>query len=197
MRIMLAGLLAAASLVTTAPAMAGVFGAAHDEGIAAYERGDYEGARDALLEAATKTDPEAYYYLGKLYQQGLGGLPRKEDNAFRLFRAAANMGHAPSCMEVAQAYENGAGVGKNATLALSWYEKAAKLGVLKAQVSLADAYASGSWVMQDSNLARYWYDQAASNGSTYAKRQLEAMNAKVGPNEVATMKSGTLATQKN
>lgn len=183
-----------------APASAGIFGSSHDDGIAAFQRGDYEGARENLLDAATKTDPEAYYYLGLLYHKGLGGLPKNDDNAFRLIKAAANLDYAPACLELARWYRQGGGrIQRNMSMAIIWLEHAAKLNVVEAQLQLGDIYLKGDGVLADEGIARHWLELAASGGNGSARELLQSIGTKPspGPSQVATSSSGLVVTPNN
>ncbi|MFC7331980.1 peptidoglycan-binding protein [Rhodocista pekingensis] len=76
-----------AALVWTAPpAMAGV-----DEGIAAYQAGEYEQALTELEPAARQGDAQAQYYLGSMYAEGQGVL-RDPSLAHTWLTLAANQG---------------------------------------------------------------------------------------------------------
>lgn len=160
------------------PAQAGLFGNAHDDGVAAYERGDYEGAAANLLDAATHDDPQAYYYLGNMYRHGQGGLTRDTNSAYRLIKAAASEGYAPACMELADWYSQGSdGLHVNPSLSILWLQKAAKQNEVEAQMRLADIYLKGQLgVLPDAELARHWLELAASQGSAQAQAKLDNMH---------------------
>ncbi len=158
-------------------AHAELFGSSHEEGIAAFKRGDYEAAASALSDAATQDDPEAYYYLGNLYRKGLGGLSRDPMGAYRLLKAAAAEGFAPACMDLADWYSKGGeGIKTSPDLAILWWQKAANLHVLAAQLRLADIYEKG-WrgVLPDLELARHWLEQAVAQGDSGAEQRIEHM----------------------
>ncbi len=152
-------------------AHASLFGNAHDDGVAAYERGDYEGAAANLLDAATHDDPQAYYYLGNMYRHGQGGLAHDTNSAYRLIKAAASEGYAPACMELADWYSQGGdGLHVNPSLSILWLQKAAKQNVVEAQMRLADIYLQGQLgVLPDADLARHWLELAAAQGSAQAQ----------------------------
>ncbi len=174
------------SAAVSLPVWAGLFGSSHDEGIAAYQRGDYEAAANNLMDAATHDDPEAYFYLGQLYRQGLGGLARNEDNAFRLIKAAATENYSPAEMALADWYKTGGGrIHANANMRVLWLQKAAHQNVVAAQLQLAQIYQQGDGVLADPDLSRHWYQLAAEQGSGEAQRALGALPAPV-PSQVAT-----------
>ncbi len=165
---------------------AGLFGSSHDEGIAAYQRGDYEAAANNLMDAATRDDPEAYFYLGQLYRQGLGGLTRNDDSAFRLIKASANENYAPAAMALADWYKTGGGrIHANPTLRILWLEKAAHQNVVAAELQLAKIYQQGEGVLPDPDMARHWWQLAANQGNSEAQQALGQLPAP-SPREVAT-----------
>ncbi|NNM52743.1 MAG: sel1 repeat family protein [Pseudomonadales bacterium] len=165
------------------PASAGLFGNAHDDGVAAYERGDYEGAAANLLDAATHDDPQAYFYLGNMYRHGQGGLAYDTGSAYRLIKAAATEGYAPACMELADWYNQGGdGLRANPSLSILWLQKAAKQNVVEAQMRLADIYLHGQLgVLPDAELARHWLELAAAQGNAQAQAKLSSLRLNAIP----------------
>ncbi len=155
-----------------------VFGNSHELGIAAYLRGDYQEAAQDLADAATQDDPAAYFYLGQMYRQGLGGLTLDSMNAYHLIKASAQEGFAPACMSLADWYAHGGqGIHVNNDLAILWLEKAAKLHVREAQIRLADIYEKGLMgVLPDEGLAQHWLQQAASDGDSTAQWRLDHLS---------------------
>jgi len=67
---------------------------------------------------------------------------------------------------------DGAGVAKDAELAVSWYLRAADAGHTEAQFSLGMCYANGTGVAIDGKRAILWYRRAAEAGHAYAQRAL-------------------------
>ena len=73
-----------------------------DNGIAAYNRGDYR-------EAAEQGHAEAQFRLGAMYFSG-DGVPRDDAGALKWYRLAAEQGHAEAKDNLAYMYENGLGM---------------------------------------------------------------------------------------
>ncbi|WP_093560889.1 Lcl domain-containing protein [Pseudoduganella namucuonensis] len=73
---------------------------------------------------AKKNNPEALVFLGKLTFDGTG-VQKNEDEAFKLYMAAAKQGQAIGQLSIAALYELGRGTGKDIKSAIYWYEKAA------------------------------------------------------------------------
>lgn len=88
--------------------------------------------------------------------------------AFQEFLAAAKEGHSDSQYNVALMYEQGLGVDKNETEALSWYEKSASQGNSGAQFNLGVFYENGIGTPVDFAKANKWYRKASEQGDGLA-----------------------------
>ncbi len=66
---------------------------AFDDGVVAFERGDYASAMRLFRLAANQGDPEAQISLGFMYAEGQG-VPQDDAEAVRWYRKAAEQGHA-------------------------------------------------------------------------------------------------------
>ena len=75
-------------LAWTAPALAGV-----DEGVQAYQQGNFEAAYQAFAPAAGAGDPAAQYGLGVMYYGGRG-VDQDYVQSWKWFKLAADQGHA-------------------------------------------------------------------------------------------------------
>ncbi len=76
---------------------------------------------------AEKGDMEAQYYVGEIYQRGLGAASNYS-RAAEWYRKAAEQGYVKAQMSLAYLYEKGLGVEKDPQQALHWYRKASGLG---------------------------------------------------------------------
>lgn len=97
-------------------------------------------------------------------------------NIHRLERDAAQ-GDAGAANNLGSMYAEGAGVPKDDSKALKWFQKAAALGDRYAQYNLAVAYERGLGVPQDSAKALEWYRKSAAQGSSEAENSLGLMYA--------------------
>jgi hypothetical protein len=88
---------------------------------------DYTRALMVWLPDAEAGDMEAQYYVGEIYQRGLGVGP-KYSRAAEWYGKAAAQGYAKAQMNLAYLYEKGLGVEKDPQQALHWYRKATGLG---------------------------------------------------------------------
>lgn len=71
-------------------------------------------------------DAEAMYYVGQIYEKGLG-TPPDYAQAAGWYRQAAEKGYGPAAVNLGSLYEQGLGVEKNEVEALNWYRKSAGL----------------------------------------------------------------------
>ena len=74
-----------------------------------------------------KRHPQALHNLGVLYYEGLG-VPRDYEEAYNLFRAAAELNYAESQFNLAIMHEKGAGCRKDWRQSEAWLERAAANG---------------------------------------------------------------------
>ncbi len=145
----------------TAPAWAGF-----DEGVAAYDRGDYATALREWRPLAEQGHAEAQFKLGVMYFNG-HGVTQDSAEAWKWWRKAADQGHAgaPNVSELLLGGMNYGG-------AAEWYRKAAEQGDADAQYNLGFLYAKGGRdLAQDYAEAVKWYRLAADQG--YAKAQFK------------------------
>jgi len=134
---------------------------------ALHEAKNYDKAFAACNRAAKVGDVESQYLLGRQYEKAQG-TPRDLEAALRLYRGAADKGHAPSQRRVAAAYAWGVGgVDKDEAEALKWLKRAAEGGDTRAQKQLAEGYRRGvGGLPKDEKLAREWDERAARGGKS-------------------------------
>ncbi len=112
-----------------APAWAG-----YENGLAAYQSGDYETALREWREAAEQGNAKAQNNLGFMYQKGLG-VPPIHAEAARWYMKAAEQGESRAQVSLGLLYLDGRGVPQDYAEAARWWLKAAEQGELIAQVS--------------------------------------------------------------
>ncbi len=180
---LVAALCAGFTLGLTAPAWAGL-----DEGMAAYNRGDYATALREWRPLAEQGVAEAQSRLGFMYTFG-EGVSQDHAEAVKWFRKAAEQGHADAQYRLGFAYQySSRGVPKDDTEAAKWYRKAAEQGQVQAQLALAGWHARcGGNIgplcllrMGSPNLdyteAAKWYRLAAEQGNAEAQLNLGIMS---------------------
>ena len=163
----------------TAPAWAGL-----DEGVAAYERGDYATALRELRPLAKQSHAKAQFFLGFMYKYGLG-VPQDVAEAVKWFRKAAEQGDADAQYNLAQMHIIGAGIPQHYGEAMRWYRKAAEQGNANAQNNLGGMYRHGYGVAEDFVLAHMWYNLAAAQGNFGSSGQRDIVAMKMTPAQIS------------
>ncbi len=135
--------------------------AGFDEGVAAYDRGDYAIAYREWLPLAEQGDTRAQNRLGFMYRNGQGA-PENYDEAIKWFRKAAEQGDAEGQSSLGFMYRNGQGAPENYDEAAKWFHRAAAQGDESAMAELGVMYEHELGVPQDYVQAHKWYNLAAS-----------------------------------
>jgi hypothetical protein len=92
----------------------------------AYDRANYQTSLKIWLAEAEKNDRDAQYYVGKIYEGGLG-TPPDYAAAASWYEKAAAAGHSASQFSLGRLYEKGLGVPADMTKAFNLYRRAAGL----------------------------------------------------------------------
>ena len=137
--------------------------AGFDEGVAAYERGDYATAVKEFRAVAEQGAPDAQYNLGFMYEDGTGVVQDYKE-AVKWYRKAADRGHTSAQYNLGFMYDGGKGVVQDYKEAIKWYRTAAEQGHAKAQFKLGVMYGYGRGVIQDYVQAHTWFNIGAANG---------------------------------
>jgi len=136
-----------------------------DEGVAAYNRGDYDAA---LREWRPLAEHGAMYGNGH-------GVPQDDKETVKWFRKAAEQGHTKAQFNLGAMYGNGQGVPRDDEAAVKWYRRAAEQGNDRAQYSLGLMYINGQGIQQDHKKAMKWFRKAAEQGFASAQFDLGIM----------------------
>jgi TPR repeat protein len=91
-----------------------------DDGVAAYERGDYATALQEWRLLAEQGDAKAQHNLGVMYENG-SGVPQNYVEAVKWLRMAAEQGDADAQVNLGTVYGTGRGVPINDVRAYMWY----------------------------------------------------------------------------
>ena len=162
------------------PAVAGPF----EDGVAAYNKGDYATALHLWSPLADHGNAGAQKNLGLMYRTG-EGVTRDYAAAMSWYRKAAEQGDANAQFNLGVMYANGQSVPQNYEAAVSWYRKAAEQGDANAQFNLGNMYATGRGGPQDSVQAHMWLNLAASKGDTDAVKVRDKVAEKMTPAQIA------------
>lgn len=92
----------------------------------AFDRSSYSTALKVWLDEAKAGSAEAQYYVGQIYEKGLG-LDPDYATAARWYNKAADQGYSAAQISLGFLYEMGLGVEQDSTQALNWYRQASGL----------------------------------------------------------------------
>lgn len=125
---------------------------------------ELEKANKYLNKAAKQKVPEAMHRLaGELMYKKHSFIAIKNPKSEKLYREAAEMGYAPSCMEYADHYVD------KLEDKIAWYQKAFELKDIKAAMKFASCYKKGKWDKLDFEVnyekAFYYFQKAIDFGS--------------------------------
>lgn len=165
-----AAVLAALLALAASPARADL-----QAGLAALEAKDYAKAAAELKPLAEAENAEAQYWMGRIYDGGLG-VPEDPRQALVWFGLAAQAGHSDAQRIVGVYHEEGrGGADKDFHKAFQWYEKSAEQGNDRAMRNLARLYSDGRGVKADPKKAYELLSGAAARGNKDALRNLGYM----------------------
>lgn len=149
------------------PSAAGPF----EDGVSAYQRGDYVAAMGIFRTLAEGGNGDAQYNLGIMFDKGTGVRPDAK-TAAEWYRRAANAGVVDAQCSLGIVLAEGRGVPKNSTAAVEWFRKAANQGDARCQWSLGSMYLNGTGVAQDYSEAMNWNRKAAEQGLAEAQQNV-------------------------
>lgn len=115
--------------------------------------------------------PQEQLKLGEQYAFGRG-VARNDEEAFKLFRMAAEQGNAEAQYKLAVMLDKGMGTFENPKEALTWYKRAAEHGHAGAENNIGNFYNNGRGVPQDKREAERWYRLSAAHGEEIGKQNL-------------------------
>ena len=136
-----------------------------------YDQKDYDRAFEWYRQAASKEDPEAFYKLGLIYENGYG-VSQNYDTSFKCFKIAADRGYGDAWVNLGIDYLFGRGTNRDYLQAFAWISKAAEADYPAAQTILGDIYCNGWGVPADHSAAKIWSKKADQLGEAEAKAKL-------------------------
>jgi uncharacterized protein len=135
-----------------------------EDGIAAYQRGDFATALQLFQPLAERGDASAQCNLGVMYEQGRG-VAQNYREAMRWFRLAAVQGNASAQSNLGVMYYKGQGIAQDYGEAMKWYRMSAEQRNPEAQFNLGVMYEEGRGIAQDRVRAHMWFNLAAASSS--------------------------------
>ena len=131
-----------------------------ESGRAAYEAGDFRGAREQWLSLAEAGDANAQAALGSLHIHG-EGVPVDFREALKWTQLAANQGDVTGQFNMGSMHAGGLGVEKDFGEAARWFHLAAEQYDAPSRFNLAILYSRGLGVARNDIQAVYMYNTAA------------------------------------
>lgn len=159
-----------AGLSFSTPSFAGQL----DDGIKAFESGDYTAAFKLLSPLAQSGNARAQNKLGVMYYTGRG-VAQDNSKAIQWHRKAAEQGLADAQCRLGAMYDYGHGAPQDYAEAAKWLKKSAEQGHAEAQHNLALMLEGGRGVPQDYTTAVKWYKKSAEQGHAEAQYNLALM----------------------
>ena len=156
------------------------------DGVAAYNRGDYEAALAEWRPLADQGNAIAQFSLGVLYEFGQG-VPENPVAASLLYRLGAEQGNPFAQKALGVLYNAGRGVEKDEAEAVRWLRAAAEQDFAEAQFNLGMSYARGEGVARNSSEAYFWMSLAAADGLETANRVLSAIRRSLDPEQISAV----------
>ena len=134
--------------------------AGFDEGMAAYDRGDYATALKEWLPLAEQGDANAQNSLGIMYGNG-DGVTQDYAEALKWYRKAAEQGNADAQNNLGVMYANGEGVPQDHAQAHLWWNLAAAQGneVARKNRDIVVKRMTPAQVAEARRLARDWLEK--------------------------------------
>lgn len=142
---------------------AGAAWAGLEEGVKAYDKGDYATAIKEWLPVAQKGDRNALFNLGQVYRMGKG-VPKNFDLAERYYLEAARLGHPAAQGNLGTLYYFGKADHKpQYEDAVKWWRLAAGNGDPRSQYMMGVLYFNGRFVERDVVTAYAWMSLASQS----------------------------------
>jgi TPR repeat protein len=165
-----------------------------EDGVSAYEKGDYETALKLWRPLAEQGDPEAQRSLGQMYDSGRG-VAKDDAQATMWYLKAAEQGNAGAQNRLGMKYIYGLKSSPaDVVVGLSWFEKAAYQGDVDAQRTLGELHESGDFgVPRGHAQAVAWFRKAAKQGDVRSMLKLIGFSASAGDYAEASIWSRKLA----
>ena len=140
------------------------------DGMDAYDRGDYASAYKEWRPLAEQGNAEAQFRMGRLYDY----VQQYQDlqETIRWYRLAAEQGLPAAQNSLGLRYSIGRGVPHDYKEAVRWWRLAAEQEFAEAQYWLGVSYEEKRGVPQDNKEALRWYRLAANKGSVAAQHRL-------------------------
>ncbi len=145
-----------------------------DEGVSAYQRGEYATAQRMLLPLAERGEALAQFALSEIYARGSAEVARDPGQSLAWLEKAVAQDCVRAQLRLACRYTIGDGVAQDHVHARVLYRQAADGGSARAQFAMGTFDEHGMGDVASWDRARRWYRLAAEQGHREAIRKLEA-----------------------
>jgi len=139
----------------------------------AIQTGDDRTALKLFGELANQKNPNGEYWLGHMYEIGLG-IPRDAKKAIDLYKKAAEQNIVPAEARLGEMYLDGDLVPPDFAQAKSYLERAAYHGNSHSALLLGQMYRVGVGTPVDQKQAYAWSEVASLEGSEFAKSERDS-----------------------
>lgn len=162
------------------------------QGISAFNAGAFDIAQQKLEPLAKAGNPEAAYWMGRMYEDGLG-VKKDVNKAIDYYTQSAEKGWQNAKLRLGEIYFHGTEVLQDFAKAHKWLERAAFDGISLAQRDLGTLYANGWGTQKDPVWAYVWYEFAARQGDYEAQKKRDSLLRTMTADQVS---EGQRLTQK-
>lgn len=158
-----------------------------EDGIAAFEKHDFNTAVRLIEPLAEQGNIEAEYFMGTFYMYGHGVAqdPLQATvwfkRAFGHWETQARAGSPAAMVELAGMLTSGLGVTRDDKAAVDWLRKAADTGYADAWAELGELYVEGAGVPKDVSEGERLLKKASAAGSERADEMLAALAKRMEP----------------
>ena len=133
------------------------------EAIKAFDKAEYETAYPEMMALASEGNPEAAYYMGKMYREGLG-VEADVEKAVQYFEQADKGYYSDATVELGKMAMDGEGMAQNKDLGIQYLKKAAYAGNGNAMFELGTLYEKGDSVEKNYTYAFGFFYMGALKG---------------------------------
>ncbi len=153
------------------------------DGVYAYEKGDYQRAREEWLPYAALGNPNALYNLGQLSRMGRG-VEQNFQKAEEYYLRAAEKGHVGAQRNLGTLYYFGRIAKADHARAFDWLIKAATSGDNRAQLMVGTMYFNGEAVEKNNVRAYAWIKLASQSGLKSASNTLDKLTSAMTSDQI-------------
>ena len=146
--------------------------------------GNHERALAIFEELSAKGDSQADYFLGLMYEEGLG-VSENLERAFSYYEKGALAGDADAQFALADLYASGKGTEEDLGMATKFFLRAAEQDMAAAQAVMGYFHQEGVGRKKNPSKAIAWYRKAAEQDSAYAQMKLGQMLVDAGAGQPA------------